>query len=1081
MIPVAEPCLNEQDLENAIACLKSGWISSAGENIPAFEARWAEYCQKRHGIAVFNGTVALDLAVKLLDLTPGDEVIMPSFTIISCAQSVTKNGGVPVLVDQEEQFWQMDVKQIESKITARTKAIMVVHIYGHPVDMDPILALCRRYNLKLIEDAAESHGALYKGRPCGSFGDIATFSFFANKLITTGEGGMVLVNCDKLAARARSLRNLCFQPRRFYHEEIGDNFRMTNLQAAIGLNQVERIESIVRRKRQIAANYHELLSNVPGIRLQQDAPYARNVYWIYGILLDDQYGGDCRWLAEYLKEQGIETRPFFLGMHEQPVLRKMGLFHGETYPVAERLARQGFYIPSGLTISDEQQEFIADSLKAGLATRNAGYTPILSPLNRDEKQALSSESRSEANGDKEIRYSHAQDCKMTVSDSDKAQSISGHSNVSESSTSTPGHTASTTAGLNQVATNNERWSTKVYDNKFYDSQKSLSLSSAEIVVPLVCSMLHPESVIDFGCGVGTWLKVFMEQEIQDVQGLELSDLPKESYLISPEKILTEVNFGSKSLEIRGRSDLAICLEVGEHIDAKYSSILVDNLTKTADLVLFSAALPGQTGVQHVNEQPLSYWRELFAKKGYQEIDCVRPQIQNASGVAWWYRQNIVLFAAKAKIESSPQLKRLVDVYGTPDKEQERIAYVSEWVLNRQRDAARQAADILWQIKDQLKAGGDLATAGALLEIVLGLECKSEELFKDLSEIYAKLGDRDKAERYAKRATDYQPPIEEISSKVGSKTDLVSKGTKAVSIIIPTHNRAGDLANLLESLCKLNSAGSELEILVVDNNSTDATKAVTEGFKEKLPSIRYLWEPTPGLHAARHRGAQEAKSEILAFFDDDVTVSPHWLEGITESFKDSQVQLATGKIEPAFEAEPPEWLESLWNKTPNGRALGWLTLLDLGDKTQEIPVGYVWGANFAIRKNALLQAGGFHPDSLPEELLRYRGDGESGLARKIAEKQGKAVYHPLSKVTHKVSKSRLEPEYFYKRGFAQGISDSFSAVRYSGNLQPLKEVPESLENIDHVIKRGMAEGWNYHQSELRRDNQLMDWVLKDSYI
>lgn len=1095
MIPVAEPCLNEQDIENAIACLKSGWISSAGDNIPAFETRWAEYCQKRHGIAVFNGTVALEMAIKLLDLAPGDEVIMPSFTIISCAQAVTKNGGVPVLVDQEEIFWQMDVQQIESKITEKTRAIMVVHIYGHPVDMDPILELCRRYDLKLIEDAAETHGALYKGRPCGSFGDISTFSFFANKLITTGEGGMVLVNCDELAAKARSLRNLCFQPRRFFHEEIGDNFRMTNLQAAIGLNQVERIETIVRRKREIAANYQELLGALPGIRLQQDAPYARNVYWIFGILLDQQYGDDCLWLTEYLKEQGIETRPFFLGMHEQPVLKRMGLFSGETYPVAEMLARRGFYIPSGLTIGDEQQKYIADILKAGLAKRDGKYSPVFSHLNRsDEVGYEENNTRKMAIGDQNLIHNaqYEQNLKeqnLVLKDSEKTvyrQTDLEHTNTNSQTQS------------NQLQNNVERWSTRVYDNRFYDSQKSLSLSSAEVVVPLVCSMLRPSSVVDFGCGVGTWLKVFMEQGVTDAQGLELSTLSDDHYLIPPEKVLTGVNFGSQSLDISGTSDLAVCLEVGEHIDAKFSSILVENLTKTSDLVLFSAAIPGQTGVQHVNEQPLSYWRDLFEERGYQEIDCIRPHIQNVSGVAWWYRQNIVLFASITSIESSAELRELANRYATSSKEQERIAYVSEWVLNRQRSASKHASEILLQIKEQLRAGGDLASAGALLEIVLGLEWKSESLFRELADVYQQLGDKEKAERYAKRVADYLPPVAEAPSNLSVKkmdaqieeaeaTNLTkpverrADRSEKVSIIIPTHNRAGDLANLLESLCKLNRSDKELEILVVDNNSSDNTKEITEGFIGRLSSLKYIHEPSPGLHAARHRGAQEAENEILAFFDDDVTVSPYWLDGIKESFKDPQVQLATGKIEPAFEAEPPAWLDTLWNKTQSGRALGWLTLLDLGDTAQEIPVGYVWGANFAIRKRALLEAGGFHPDSLPEDLIRFRGDGESGLARKIAEKKGKAVYHPLSKVTHKVARSRLEPEYFYKRGFAQGISDSFSAVRHSGDLQPMKDVPDSLETIDQVIKRGLAEGWNYHQSELRRDNQLMDWVLKESYI
>jgi perosamine synthetase len=364
MIPVAEPCLSEEDIAQAYDCLKSGWISSAGKNIEKFESSWAAYCQRKHGIAVCNGSVALDVAVKLLDLSPGDEIIMPSFTIICCAQSIIINGGIPILVDQRADNWQMDISQIESKITDKTKAIMVVHIYGHPVDMDPVLEICKRHNLKLIEDAAECHGALYKGKPCGSFGDISTFSFFANKLITTGEGGMVLVNDDDLAKKARSYRNLCFEPqRRFFHNELGQNYRMTNLQAAIGLNQVTRIEKIVEKKRAIAHKYQELLRGINGITLAKEESWARNVYWIFGILLDEKLGDDCLWLTKALAEKKIETRPFFLGMHEQPVFDKMGLYKTESYPVAANLARRGFYIPSGLTIKDEEINYVANAIQ----------------------------------------------------------------------------------------------------------------------------------------------------------------------------------------------------------------------------------------------------------------------------------------------------------------------------------------------------------------------------------------------------------------------------------------------------------------------------------------------------------------------------------------------------------------------------------------------------------------------------------------------------------------------------------------------------------------------------------------------
>ena len=367
MIPVAEPRLAEEDLARALDCLKTGWISSAGKYIEEFERSWAAYCRMQHGVAVSNGTVALDIAIRLLDLAPGDEVILPSFTIISCGQAITMNGGVPVLVDSEPQYWQMDVSQLESRITPKTRAIMVVHIYGHPADMDPIIHLCRRHNLTLIEDAAEVHGALYKGRPCGSFADITTFSFYANKLITTGEGGMLLFRDESLAQRARSLRNLCFQPkRRFLHDELGNNYRLTNLQAALGVGQVSRIEEIVKRKREIAHCYNELLADLPGVQLHNEAAWARHVYGVYGILLEPRFGEDCSALTNELSKRGIETRPFFLGMHEQPVFQRMGLFQGERYPVAHNMARRGFYIPSGLTISDEQIRSVAGGVRAVL-------------------------------------------------------------------------------------------------------------------------------------------------------------------------------------------------------------------------------------------------------------------------------------------------------------------------------------------------------------------------------------------------------------------------------------------------------------------------------------------------------------------------------------------------------------------------------------------------------------------------------------------------------------------------------------------------------------------------------------------
>ncbi|MCB0154271.1 MAG: DegT/DnrJ/EryC1/StrS family aminotransferase [Anaerolineae bacterium] len=363
MIPVCEPLIGDREAELVLDCLRTGWISSAGQYIERFETEWAAYCGMPHGIAVSNGTTALDVAVRLLDLQPGDEVILPTFTIISCAQAIIANGGRPVLVDSDPHTWQMDVTQVAAKITARTKAIMVVHIYGHPADMDPLLQLANQHNLLVIEDAAEVHGAEYKGRKCGGLGDISTFSFYANKLITTGEGGMVLTRRDDLAARASSLRNLCFQPnRRFYHEEMGYNYRLTNLQAALGCAQLERLEQIVAQKRHIAHLYAERLAGVAGLELPLEASWAKSVYWVYGLVLKEETGLTGQMLAQRLAEKGIQTRPFFLGMHEQPVFNQMGLFVNESYPISERLARQGLYLPNGLTIKESDIDYICAAL-----------------------------------------------------------------------------------------------------------------------------------------------------------------------------------------------------------------------------------------------------------------------------------------------------------------------------------------------------------------------------------------------------------------------------------------------------------------------------------------------------------------------------------------------------------------------------------------------------------------------------------------------------------------------------------------------------------------------------------------------
>lgn len=369
MIPVNEPLLNGKEKEYLLECIETGWISSEGPFIAQFEGDFAGRMCRKHGIAVSNGTAAIDIAVDALDIGPGDEVIMPAFTIISCITQIVRAGAKPVLVDSDPVTWNMDVAQVGAKITPKTKAIMIVHIYGLPVDVDPILELARKHGLRVIEDAAEMHGQTYKGRPCGSFGDISTFSFYPNKHVTTGEGGMVLTDDEQLAESCRSLRNLCFQPaKRFVHERLGWNYRMTNLQAALGLAQLEQLDDFAQRKRAMGARYTELLIDFPGVQLPlQKTEYADNIYWVYGLVLDDALG-TAEQAMRKLGEQKIGTRPFFCPMHLQPVLRRMGLFEGESYPVAEKLYRQGFYIPSGMALTTDQIETVAKTVKEVLAS-----------------------------------------------------------------------------------------------------------------------------------------------------------------------------------------------------------------------------------------------------------------------------------------------------------------------------------------------------------------------------------------------------------------------------------------------------------------------------------------------------------------------------------------------------------------------------------------------------------------------------------------------------------------------------------------------------------------------------------------
>jgi perosamine synthetase len=365
MIPVNEPLLDGNEERYLVECVRTGWISSEGPFVRRLEEGFAGRVGRRHGIAVANGSVALDVAVAALGIGPGDEVILPSFTIISCVAAVVRAGATPALVDCEPDTWNTTAERIAARITCRTKAVMIVHLYGLPVEMDPVLELARRHGLQIIEDAAEMHGQAYKGRPCGSFGHISTFSFYPNKLVTTGEGGIVVTDDPALAERCRALRNLCFQPgKRFVHEELGWNFRLSNLQAAVGLAQLERLDEFVARKRCIGAAYQERLREVRGLQLPlAQTPYAENIYWVFGLVLDDTVPFDAAEAMRQLAARGVATRPFFWPLHEQPVLCKMGLFAGEVHPNAERLARRGFYLPSGLALSDAQIDRVAAAVR----------------------------------------------------------------------------------------------------------------------------------------------------------------------------------------------------------------------------------------------------------------------------------------------------------------------------------------------------------------------------------------------------------------------------------------------------------------------------------------------------------------------------------------------------------------------------------------------------------------------------------------------------------------------------------------------------------------------------------------------
>jgi len=374
MIRINEFSLAGNEAKYLKECIETGWISSEGPFVRKFEEKFASFVGVKYGIAVCNGTAALETALFALGVKADDEVIMPSFTIISCAIACIRLGAKPVLVDIEPETCTMDVDQIEGRITSKTKVIMPVDIYGHPVNMDKVLDLARKYNLKVLTDFAESQGAQYhsekKGKRwlrCGSMGDIAATSFYANKIITTGEGGMVVTNNEKYNLRARAYRNLCFgKEERFNHVELGYNFRMTNMQAAVGVARLEKIEKFIGIKRRMAEYYKRGLSGIKQVRFLTEKPYAKSVYWVYAIQLKPGSGICAKELMERLRERGIETRPFFKGMHSQLAFIKRGMFKGEKYPRTDFAYKYGLYLPSGLALTKEQVNRVAESLRLAL-------------------------------------------------------------------------------------------------------------------------------------------------------------------------------------------------------------------------------------------------------------------------------------------------------------------------------------------------------------------------------------------------------------------------------------------------------------------------------------------------------------------------------------------------------------------------------------------------------------------------------------------------------------------------------------------------------------------------------------------
>ena len=367
MIPVCKPWMPGNEKKYAIEALDTNWISSSGKYIDKFEENFSDYCNVKHGVACSSGFGALHLACVALGLRKGDEVIVPTFTMIACTNAIILTGATPVLVDSDKETYCIDVERIEEKITNKTKAIMPVHIYGHSCEMDKIMEIAKKHDLYVVEDCAEAHGTEYNGEKVGGIGNIGCFSFYANKILTTGEGGMCVTNSSHLAEKMKKLRNHAFDVPRFTHKEVGFNYRLTNIQAAIGVAQVENAEMLVEARRSVGLRYDNLLKGTPGLIIPSKKSYSKNIYWMYNILLSDEVALTCEEVRQKLKEEGIDTRSFFVPMHQQPVYTNPIIENAPdcsgSFPVADKISKNGFYLPSSSDMADEEIKFVSDTLK----------------------------------------------------------------------------------------------------------------------------------------------------------------------------------------------------------------------------------------------------------------------------------------------------------------------------------------------------------------------------------------------------------------------------------------------------------------------------------------------------------------------------------------------------------------------------------------------------------------------------------------------------------------------------------------------------------------------------------------------